>query len=192
MCLVMELMMMFYGTYALIAGWVTMGNYWTRGAPARIAGAFMVAPFPLSLTFALVMGVSLGVAGQPIREGHVTAVGVMEMLLVLVCYAVAFIIVQTNHDAYSDQGYKRKKRRPRFDDEDDDEEELDPQAERDRRDREEREARRRRKKIERERRLGVERLEEADDPPPRRRDEDDDRPRRPRDDDDDDRPRRRP
>jgi hypothetical protein len=206
MCLILELTMLVLGVFALINGAVGLGSSWTRGVPARIAGAIMIAPLPVSLFLLAVTNDSLGAEFTP---SHFHAVAIIEMILVVTCYLTAVTIIGANavravpgslssDYQHPDGGKKKKKKKKRRDRDDDfdDYDDYDRPRRRDddyddrpRRGRDDRDDDRRR---DRDDRYADDRRRDRDDYDDRRRsrDDDDDR-RRDRDDDYDDRPPRR-
>ena len=91
MCtLVVELLMLLAGVYALMAGKLQVTNKLRlKGWRARVAGLILIAPVPLALLAGVVL--SLLVDAGALSESVVDYVGIIDMALVLLALAAAVI-----------------------------------------------------------------------------------------------------
>jgi hypothetical protein len=85
MCLlVAEILMLIGGLYALIVGRIKLTNSLNlTGWRARVAGLFLVAPFPIALLIGFLMGVLIGLGALP--ASALNSSGILELLLVVGC-----------------------------------------------------------------------------------------------------------
>lgn len=92
MCLlILEILMLIAGLYALIAGKVTLSKgLQLQGTRARIAGLFLVAPLPLALVSGVVLGILVAASGSD-ASSILGIATVVEVLIVLGCLAGAVI-----------------------------------------------------------------------------------------------------
>ena len=91
MCLtIAELVMFVGGLYALIAGKVKLTkNITLEGWRARVAGLFLIAPFPIGFLIGVVLGIFIASGTiPPTAKGYM---GIVEFVLVLLGLAGAAI-----------------------------------------------------------------------------------------------------
>lgn len=95
MCtLIAEVMMLLGGLYAIFAGKLKLTNsLQLEGAPARIAGIFLVLPLPLSLAAGFLIGLLIGLGF--ISEGALAAGAIVEIVLVLAGLGAAFLYARS-------------------------------------------------------------------------------------------------
>jgi hypothetical protein len=95
MCLlIVEILLLVGGLYALIAGKVRLTkNMYLEGWRARVAGLFLVAPLPLALLAGMLIGLLSGPGG--VSETAQSAAAIIEILLVFsgLLGAVIFAVV---------------------------------------------------------------------------------------------------
>ena len=90
MCLVVEIVMLIAGLYAIIAGKVKLTKKIVlEGWQARVAGLFLAVPLPLALVSGFLIGFLIGMGSVPSSSQWV--VTVVEFLLVLAGLAGAVI-----------------------------------------------------------------------------------------------------
>jgi hypothetical protein len=95
MCLVLEIIMLVMGIVALVRGKITIltrtGE--VHGTPARVAGAFMILPLPLTLLALVAFSVGFAATGNSIGAfTDNTTIGLSQAGLVLICLIIAIVI----------------------------------------------------------------------------------------------------
>jgi hypothetical protein len=96
LCLSVEILMAIVGLYALVTGKLTDKIDLTR-RQARIVGLFLIAPIPLAIVVGTTIGFYVGLGVLP--ESTLSAIGVIEMLLVLGALAGAVIYANVTRRA---------------------------------------------------------------------------------------------
>ena len=94
MCLLIEILMLVGGLYALVAGKVRLTNkMYLEGWRARVTGLFLAAPLPLALVAGFLMGLLIGAGALPASVE--SAAVIVEVLLVIggLVGAVVFALV---------------------------------------------------------------------------------------------------
>ncbi len=98
--LIVELLMLVGGLYALVAGKVRLTrNMYLEGRRARVAGLLLAAPLPLALLAGFLIGLLIGVDALPASAE--TAAVIVELLLVFggLVGAVVYALVTKPKDA---------------------------------------------------------------------------------------------
>ena len=97
--LIVEILMLVGGLYALVAGKVRLTrNMYLEGWRARVAGLFLAAPLPLALLVGFLIGLLIGAGVLPASAE--TAAVIVELLLVFggLVGAVVFALVTKPRD----------------------------------------------------------------------------------------------
>ena len=89
MILGMEIAMLIFGIYALIAGKMNMGkNKVVLGLPARLIGLIGLVPLPLSLLVGVVFGIIWAAQNRPMDGTFLGIATGIEVAIVLSCFAL--------------------------------------------------------------------------------------------------------
>jgi hypothetical protein len=98
LCLIAEIISLVFGIIAVATGKLTMSKTKiVRGAPARVAGIFLILPLPLALVAGVVIAARFVAEGKVFDRANLPGwVLAVEPAIFGVCFAIAMIIAIAN------------------------------------------------------------------------------------------------